>query len=180
MSHEYEDSNVMKAFFGGKIKINEKEPNYERVELGHGTGIGHKDGSYSQYVKQLSQQKGNGILYLGKAIEEDKDIMSMIDETEEFNAGDIPKLLVMHNNIINEIALKVEWMDNDNETILEQQYKIPLPYSMNYYWWDTYYTYFIGPENLEEGDYKINIMSTEIVRNRQLQELSATIEFSIV
>lgn len=181
MSYEYEDNNIMKSFFSGKIEVKDLGPKYERVEIGHGIGIGHLDGSYSQYVKQLSERSkgGNGIIYLGKAIKEDKNTMSVINETEKFDTGDIPKLLVMFYNILNEITLKVEWKDTDNEVILEQYYQIPLAYSMNYNWWDIYSTYFIGPEDLEEGDYKVEITSREVARGRRSEESSSVIEFSV-
>ncbi len=182
MSYEYEDSNIMSAFFKGKIKVQSPESKLERVEVGHGIGIGHTDGSYSQYIKQLSEQsrEGNGLIYLGKSINEDKDTMSIQEETEKFNIGDIPKLLVMFHNIINEMTLKVEWKNMEDDVILDQYYKIPIPYSMNYSWWDKYSTYFIGPEDLEEGDYKVEISSKEITTSGKLTELSTTIEFSMI
>lgn len=181
MSYEYEDSNIMSAFFHGKIKAKDIGPKYERVEVGHGIGIGHRDGSYSQYIKQLSDRsaKGNGLIYIGKTITEDKNIMSMTDETEKFDIGDVPKLLITFHNVLNERTIKVEWKNMDDENILEQYYQIPLPYSMNYNWWDAYYTHFIGPEDLEEGNYKVQITTREIVRNRTPEELSSTIEFSV-
>ena len=182
MSYEYEDSNIMSAFFKGKIKPLSSTSKLERVEVGHGIGIGHKDGSYSGYVKQLSERnrEGNGLIYLGKSIHEDKNTMSMTDETEKFEIGDIPKLLVMFYNVINETTLKIEWKNMDDETILEQYYKIPLAYSMGYNWWDTYSTYFIGPEELEEGDYKIEITSKDVNTSGRVYELSSTIKFLVV
>ncbi len=183
MSYDYnEDSNIMSAFFKGKIKVQSPESKYERVEIGHGVGIGHSDGSFSQYTKQLSEMSktGNGNVYLGKAINEDKDVMSIVEETEKFNVGNVPKLLVMFHTLINQMSLKVEWKDENNETVLEQRYQIPLPYSMNYTWWDKYYTYFIGPEDLEEGDYTVEISSKEITTSGRAKELSSTIEFSVV
>jgi len=181
MSHEYEDSNIMSAFFKGKIKTQSPASKLERVEVGHGIGIGHKDGSYSQYVKQLSERsrEGNGLIFLGKSIHEDKETMSMNDETEKFATGDIPKLLVMFYNVINEMTLKIEWKNMDNETILEQYYQIPFASSMNYSWWDTYSTYFIGPENLEEGDYRVEISSKEVTTSGKLTESSTAIKFSV-
>ncbi len=182
MSYEYEDSNIMSAFFKGKIKTQSPASKLERVEVGHGIGIGHKDGSYSQYVAQLSERskEGNGLVYLGKAITEDKNTMSMSDETEKFDIGDVPKLLVMFYNVLNETTLKIEWKNMENENILEQYYKIPFPSSMSYSWWDKYSAYFIGPEDLEEGDYKVEIKSKEVTTGGRLQELSSTIEFSVV
>jgi hypothetical protein len=181
MSYEYDDGNIMNAFFKGKIKMQDLGPKYERVEVGHGVGIGHRDGSYSQYIKQLSERskEGNGLIYLGKAINEDKNTMSIVNETKKFDTGDVPKLLIMFHNILNELRLKVEWKDMDNDVILEQYYQVPLPYSMEYNWWDTYSTYFIGPEDLEEGDYIVEITSKEIAMGRQSEELSSIIEFSV-
>ena len=176
-----EDNNIMKAFFRGDIKMEGLGSKSRLVEIGHGMGIGHVDGSYSKYVRQLSEhsKEGNGIIYLGKAVSEDKGKMSIIDATEKFALGEIPKLLVMFHNIINGTMLKVEWKNMDNDVILEQYYQIPSPHSMQYNWWDTYSTYFIGPENLEEGDYNVKITSNEDTRSKQIRGLSTTIEFSV-
>lgn len=183
MPHEYEDNNTMNAFFRGKIKIKDLSSKYEHVEVGYGMGIGHREGSYSQYIEQLSKRSkdGNSLVYLGKDIKEGQNTMSIADETEKFDTGDVPKLLITFHNVLNENAIKVEWknMDNDENVILEQRYKIPSAYGMGYSWWDTYHTSFIGPEDLEEGDYKVEIISREIVRNRQPEELSSIIEFSV-
>jgi len=176
---EYENDDIMKAFFNGDIKVENLGPKYERIEVGHGLGVGYSDGSYSQYVKQLRSRQGNCLIYIGKGIKTDNDVMSILNETEEFNEGEIPKLLITLHNIINEKIIKVEWKNMDNEIILEQRYQTPLPYAMNYSWWDTYGVYFIGPDNLEEGDYKIDIKLREIVRERKLEELSPTIQFSV-
>lgn len=178
---ENEDNNIMRAFFSGKIKVGKMSPQYERVELGHGSGVGHANGSYSQYIKQLAERdkEGNGIIYLGKAINTDKDVMSIVSATEKFDTGDVPKLLIMFYNILNETTLKVEWKNADDEVILGQYYQIPSASNVNYNWWDTYSAYFIGPEDLEEGDYKVEITSREIVRSRQSEELSSIIEFSV-
>jgi hypothetical protein len=176
-----ESKDIMKAFFSGKIRIDETSSKYKNVELGHGIGIGHTHGSYSQYIKQLSERskEGNGIIYLGKDITTDNDVMSIVDATEKFDTGDTPKLLITFYNVLNGMTVKAIWKDDSNNTILEQYYQIPLPYSMNYSWWDTYSTYFIGPDNLEEGDYKVEISSIKNVKNGQLDELSCTIEFSV-
>lgn len=178
-----EDNSTMKAFFSGKIKIDDIGPRSKLVEIGHGVGIGHQDGSYSQYMEQLSKRskEGNGIIYLGKEISEDKSTMSIVNATEEFEVGNTPKLLVMFYNIINSMTIKVEWKNMNDDLILEQYYQIPLPYSMNYHWWDTYSSYFIGPEDLDEGDYKVKITSTEGPKSKyeQPKELSSTVKFSV-
>ncbi len=176
-----EDNNIMKSFFRGDIKMDNLGSKSRLVEIGHGIGIGHMDGSYSKYIRQLSEQSknGNGIIYLGKAISEDKGTMSIVSPTEKFDTGNIPKLLVMFHNVLNGIMLKVEWKNMEDDVILEQYYQIPAPHSMKYDWWDTYSTYFIGPEDLEEGNYNVKITSNENTRSKQLKELSTTIKFSV-
>lgn len=181
MSHrDNEDNNIMRSFFRGEIKMENIGSKSRLVEIGHGIGVGHTDGSYSKYV-QLSRQskEGNGIIYLGKGINEDKGTMSIIDATKKFDIGNIPKLLIMFHNIINGTMLKVEWKNTDNDVILEQYYQIPPPHSMKYSWWDTYSTYFIGPEDLEEGDYKVKITSNENAKSKKTGGLSTTIGFSV-
>lgn len=182
----YEEMDDMKLFFAGKVKIEAAES--KLVELGYGKGIGHKYGSYSQYVKKLSEQviKGNGIISIGKSVIE-KDIFSIPDPTDKFVVGDIPKLLIMYGNIINDISLKVMWKDSNNDTILEQYAEAPSAHSMGYYWWDSYGIYFIGPENLEEGDYKVEIISEEIIsrehtvgeKKDNIKTFTASLEFSV-
>ena len=176
---ENEDDNIMKAFFNGDIKVENLGPKYERIEVGHGLGVGHPNGSYSQYIKQLRSRPGNCLIYTGKSVKIDNDVMSILDETEEFKEGEIPKLLITFYNILNEKTIKVEWKNMENDVILKQRYITPIPYAMNYSWWDTYGVYFIGPDNLEEGDYKIDITLREIVRDRKLEEMSPTIQFLI-
>ncbi len=96
----------MITFFSGKL--NDEIANLSKgkmVELGHGVCIGHKDGIYDQYVKQLREQrtKGNGAIYLGKAIKIDKNTLSIQDPTDKFSTKDVPKLLIMFNTILNPI-----------------------------------------------------------------------------
>lgn len=181
INRDGEDNNIMKAFFRGNLKKADLEPQSRLVEIGHGAGIGHVGGSYRTYIRQLSKQfkDGNGTIYLGKEIAEDKGTMSVIDATKKFDIGNIPKLLVMFHNVINGIMLKVEWKDTDNDTILEQYYNIPQAHSMKYDWWDMYSTYFIGPEGLEEGNYSVKIASIESSKSKKTGELSTIIEFSV-
>ncbi len=182
MSYRYtKDNDTMKAFFRGEIKADNPNSMSRLVEIGHGTGTGHTNGSYSRYIAQLSkrQKEGNGSIYIGKAINEEKGTMSIVDPTEKFNTGDIPKLLTTFYSTINSMTIKIEWKNMENNTILEQYYQIPSPHSMNYDWWDTYSAYFIGPEDLEEGDYKVKITANGNTRVRSLKELSTTIEFSV-
>ncbi len=189
MSYDDRYGDTMKAFFSGKLnnEIAAREP--KTVELGHGVGIGHKDGAYSQYVKALSERttKGNGAVYLGKAIKEeqlelstDKNILSIQDPTDEFAIGDVPKLLIMFNTLLNNIRLKVAWKDSDDDIILDQYYDIPTAYSMKYDWWDSYSVYFIGPEDLDEGNYSIEITSKEFGIEDKTKVLSTLVEFSVV
>lgn len=176
-----EDNNIMRSFFRGKIKM-DTDSKSRLVEIGHGIGTGHIGGSYSTYIRQLSKQSkdGNGTIYLGKDINENTGTMSIIGATNKFDIGNIPKLLVMFHSIINAISLKVEWKNMDNDTILEQYYNIPQAHSMQYDWWDTYSAYFIGPEDLEEGEYSVKITSNENAKSKQTRELTTTVEFSIV
>jgi hypothetical protein len=182
MNREGEDNNIMKSFFRGKLKKADLDSKSRLVEIGHGVGIGHIGGSYSTYIRQLSKQSkdGNGTIYLGKEVNEDKGTMSIIDATKKFDIGNVPKLLVMFHNVVNGIMLKVEWKNMENDTILEQYYQIPQPHSMNYDWWDMYSTYFIGPEDLEEGNYNVKIASKESSKSKKTGELSSIIEFSMI
>ena len=182
MNREGEDNNIMKSFFRGNLKKADLDSKSRLVEIGHGVGIGHIGGSYSTYIRQLSKQSkdGNGTIYLGKEVNEDKGTMSIIDATKKFDIGNVPKLLVMFHNVVNGIMLKVEWNNMENCTILEQYYQIPQPHSMNYDWWDMYSTYFIGPEDLEEGNYNVKISSKENSKSKKTGELSKIIEFSMI
>lgn len=183
MSYDDRYVDIMSAFFGGKLNEDianlYKEPH--KVELGHGSGIGHKDGTYSQYIKQLETQiiKGNGIIYLGKAINTDKNILSIQDPTDKFTINDIPKLLIMFNTILNPIKIQVVWKDQNGDQILDQYYEIPSAHSMEFDWWNSYGVYFIGPEDLEEGDYTIDIMSKEFGIEDKTKVLLTSIEFSV-
>ncbi len=186
MSYDDRYSDTMKAFFSGKLE-NDIATKSKMVELGHGIGIGHKDGTYSQYIKALSKRMAtdNGTIYLGKAIKEeqlspDKNIFSIQDPTDKFTVEDVPKLLIMFNTVLNNIRIKVAWKDSDGNTILDQYYDIPSAYSMDHDWWDSYQTYFIGPENLGEGDYSIEIMSKEFGIDDKTKILKASIGFSVV
>ncbi len=182
------DENTMKAFFGGKIRNEVPQP--KLVELGFGKGVGHIRGTYSQYVKALREQapKGNGTISIGKSIVTDKEIFSTQNPTDKFSLGDVPHILITYGNIINGIQLKVVWKDSNDETILEQFYDIPDPYSVGSDWWDQYGVYFTGPEDLEEGDYRVDIISEEIISREQtigdkkdnIKTLSTSIEFSVV
>ncbi len=186
----YDDSDIMRstdtmgAFFSGKLKNEitnlKKEP--QMVELGHGTGIGHKDGTYSEYVKNLREQasKGNGVIYIGKSINTEKTLsIPENDQTDTFALGDLPKLLIMFYNVINPVQIKVTWKDSNNESILEQFYEVPSAYGMSYDWWDSYGTYFIGPDDLETGEYKIEITSKEFGIEDKTKVLKTSIKFSV-
>lgn len=183
MSYDDRHTDIMSAFFGGRLKDEiaslSKEP--KKVELGHGTGIGHKDGTYDQYMKQLREQrtKGNGTIYLGKAIKTDKNTLSIQDPTDKFSTENVPKLLIMFNTILNPIQIQVIWKDSNDDKILDQYYDIPPAHGNDYDWWDSYGVYFIGPEELEEGDYKIEITSKEFGIEDKTKTLSTSVEFSV-
>ena len=182
MSYGDRNVDIMSAFFSGKLKdeIIRLSGEPKRVELGHGTGIGHKDGSYDQYAVQLREQttKGNGSIYLGKGINTEK-TLSIQDPTDKFSEGEIPKLLIMFNIILNPIQLRVIWKDSSGDQILDQHYEIPPAHGMSYDWWDSYGVYFIGPEDLDYGDYIIEITSKEYGIEDKIKALSTSIEFSV-
>lgn len=181
-----ETNDIMKAFFEGRVKNEVKQP--KLVELGYGKGIGHSKGTYSQYVKGLGRQmaKGNGIISIGKSVVE-KDIFSIPNPTDKFIAGDTPHLLVSYDNIIDSILLKATWKDSDGDMILEQYYEIPRAYSVGSDWWDSYGVLFVGPKDLEEGDYSIEIISRETISKEQtvgdkednIKTLRVSLEFSV-
>jgi hypothetical protein len=177
-------TDIMSAFFSGKLKdeIVSANKGTKKVELGHGTGIGYKDGTYDVYAKKLSENKikGNGTIYIGKDINTDGDTLSIQCPTEKFSTEDVPKLLIMFNTILNPIQIRVVWKNSDDEIISDQYYEIPSAHSMNYDWWESYGVYFIGPEDLEEGYYNINIMSKELGLGDKIKTLSAYVELSVL
>jgi hypothetical protein len=133
---------IMENIFSGRIKLNsgDSRTSLKRVELGHGKGVGHANGSYGQYIERLSKQssKGNGIISIGKSANIDKDVPSITDITDKFTVGDVPYILIMYYNIINPMKINVVWKDSEDDTISEQYYEIPSAYSMQYDWWDQY------------------------------------------
>lgn len=183
MSYGYRNTDIMSAFFSGRLKdeITSLSKEHKMVELGHGTGIGHKDGTYDQYVKQLREQrlKGNGTIYLGKAIKTDEGTLSIQDPTDKFSTDDVPKLLIMFTTILNPIQIQVVWKYPNGDTILDQYYEIPSAHGNNYDWWDSYGTWFIGPEDIPYGDYEIEITSKEFGTGDKIKLLSTLLEFSV-
>lgn len=180
--NEYENTDIMSAFFKGKISIDDiSGPKSKMVELGKGNGIGHIHGSYSQYIKILRERvpKENGIISIGKSVIEKDNIFSMPDITDKFTVGDVPHILIMHYNIINPITVKVLWKNSEDEIISDQYYEICGAHSLNYDWWEQYGTYFIGPENLEEGNYNVEIISTEVGREDIIKNLVASLDFTV-
>ena len=85
------------------------------------------------------------------------------------------------------MSLKVIWKDSNDDTILEQYYNIPAAHSMNYDWWGSYGILFIGPEDLDEGNYMVEIISEEIIsreytisdKKDNIKTFSASLEFSV-
>ncbi len=184
MRYDNTDSSIMERLFSGKIDLSETNSAPKMIELGHGVGIGHKDGSFAEYTHILYERKnkGNGEIYLGKTINIDKDnknLISMKDSTDKFSQGDLPKVLIMLYNILNETHLKILWKDSANDKILDQYYEIPSAYSMGFDWWDQYGVYFIGPEKLEEGNYKIEITSTSLGAENRVSTQKAMLNFSV-
>lgn len=181
---KYETSDTMSAFFKGKVNINDlnNRPKSRTVELGYGKGIGHIHGSYSEYIKKLREQtpKGNGIISIGKSVTDKNNIFSMPNITDKFAVGDVPHILIMYYNIINPMAINVSWKNSEDGTISEQYHNIPASHSLNYDWWEQYGVYFIGPEDLEEGDYEVNVTSTEFDRGNNVKNLSTSLDFKVV
>jgi hypothetical protein len=183
MSYDNIYTDTMSAFFSGKLKNDitsaSKEP--KMVELGHSVSIGHKYGTYNQYLKQLREQvtKGNGAIYLGKAVKTDENTLSIQDTTNKFSTEDVPKLLIMFNTILNPMRIQVVWEDSNGDKILDQYYEIPSAHSNNYDWWDSYGVLFIGPEDLKHGDYNIEITSKEFGMEDKVKVLSTSVEFSV-
>lgn len=181
---KYEHSNIMSDFFRGKINIDDlsDRPKSKMVELGYGKGIGYVHGTYSQYIKKLGKQapKGNGIISIGKSVVEKDNTFSMSDPTDKFTIGDVPHILIMHYNVINTVAIKVLWKNSEDEVLSEQYYEIPAAHSLNYDWWEQYGTYFIGPEDLEEGNYKVEIVSTEFGRGDNTKTFTASLDFIVI
>lgn len=176
-------SDTMSNIFSGKIKLEDYSTSSQlkRVELGHGKSVGCMYGSYNKYIENLSLQtnKKNDNISIGKSISIDKGIPFITNMTDKFIIGDTPHILITYYNIINHIRIKVMWKDSDNDQISEQYYDIPSAYSMQYYWWDLYSIYFIGPENLKAGNYKVEIVSTEFKRVNDKKILSSLLEFTI-
>lgn len=187
MNEDY-NINVMEAFFKGKLdnKILHKP---KIIEIGYGKGIGYMHGTYSQYINRLSKQtaKGNGFIYIGKSINAekepispDKDIFSIPETTDTFFIGDIPKILIMFYDMLNDTIIKLTWKDSNNDIILEQYYEIPSAHSMGYDWWNSYGVYFVGPEKLDEGNYKIEITSTSFGVEDKKKILNRSLKFTVI
>lgn len=155
-----EITDVMKAMFSGKLK-DMYSPKYKIVELGQGFGIGQY-GLYDKYIKKLSKQQSKGTINIGKSIELKNNVPYLTDITDKLYLGDIPKILITLHNIINDVSIDTIWKTSNDSIILEQHYDIPSPYSMQYDWWDIYTVYFIGPENLKVGTYKVLILLDEL------------------
>lgn len=170
---------VMSRFFRGKLKIN---TDYMIGEYGHGMGIGNKYDSYEIYKKKLSEKvnQENGKTYIGKDINMGPNSLSIVDPATEFAIGETPKVLIMFYNILYGISIRSLWKDDRENIVLGQLYDIPSPYSMQYSWWDIYGAYFIGPEDLEEGNYKVQLVSYENGIKNIRRIMSSNIEFSVL
>lgn len=172
----YEENNTMNQIFNSRVKVNKFEPSL--VERGYGVGIGHIGGSYALYMRQLRENASvdSGAVHIGKSINLNTKTPTIINPTTDFVIGEIPKVLIELNTFINELFVKATWQDkNSEDVILESFYNIPSPYGKDYDWWDLYSVYFIGPENLDEGEYKVVLEAEDIKRNK----LISTVEFSV-
>lgn len=180
-----DEGNVMDAILKGRINLSEeiKKSEPKKVELGYGKGIGHTSGTYEDYIKQLedaNKSQDNGAVFIGKNVTETDNKYSVINFTDEFTIGDLPHVLVTYKNIINGMTLKAEWLDDNNDVILEQFYEIPPPHSLQYAWWDLYGIFFMGPEKLEEGKYSVKLSSREFgVKGNIKQITSCQIDFTM-
>lgn len=176
MSHGNEEDYTMSQIFGGRIKVYRQE--LDLAEQGYGVGIGHIGGSYALYMRQLRENANieNSTIYLGKDINLNTSNPTIINPTIEFAIGDVPKILIDLHSLIDELFVNVMWRYNGSEDIiLKSFYKIPSPYGKNYDWWDLYSVYFIGPENLGEGEYQVVLEAEDIKRNKSI----STVEFSV-
>lgn len=171
----YEDT--MKEVFTNHARAEKQELGL--VEQGYGVGIGRVGGSYDLYVRELRKNvnTGNGIVYIGKDINASTDTPSIVNSTTEFTVGDIPKVLITFHSLINELRIKATWKEKGSDNIiLESFYKIPSPYDKHYHWWNLYSVYFIGPEDLEQGEYQVVLETTDIKR----RGMSSTVEFTMM
>lgn len=165
--------NVMDSFFRGRIALEPEE--HVIAEIGDGVGIG-RNGTYSTYVKRLSslskQNIQNPSIYIGKniVVNEDSNTVS-VDEVQDdifdIEKGEIPIVLVMLYNVINETQISVAWEDLDRNIISHSMYNIPAPLASGYTWWDMYGAYFYSPENLGAGNYYAAI---KLIENRPLAD----------
>lgn len=160
----------MADFFSKSYAIDYDKPD---IDYGQGFAIG-AFGPYESYIRSISQNGQERSIYIGKNI--DTDTWTMIDQTTEFTIGDNPKILVRFTNVVDSTPIKVLWQSEDGENILESYYGIPAPYIKRYDWWSLYLVVFKGPENLQEGKYKVLIIS----RDKKIKrDLVATIDFSM-
>lgn len=176
MSYGNEENNVMSQMFSGRLKIYKRD--LDLAERGYGKGVGHLYGSYALYVKQLRDNANirNGAVSIGRDINLNTATPTMTDPTVEFAIGEIPKILIEFHGLINELFVNATWKYIGSEDIiLKSSYRIPSPYGENYDWWDLYSVYFVGPENLGEGEYNVILEAEDIKKNK----LISTVEFSV-
>jgi hypothetical protein len=160
---------IMSAMFSGKIKLESQEEKYINAELGHGIGIGNSAGSYNSYIQRLRQQVAqNPSIYIGKNILVNGDKISIDDSSQEFSlekmkegSKQIPVVLVMYYNLLNETTIKLAWKNLQGEILSHSFYNIQRASDVGYRWWDMSGAYFYAPENLSVGDYQVDISLVE-------------------
>lgn len=163
---------TMKEFFSKNVII-ENNHNRPAIDYGQGFAIG-AFGSYELYKRSLSTNGQHRLVYMGKDI--DIDTMSITNNTTQFFVGDIPKILIKFTNLAGSMMIKALWQDEDDNVVLESYYNIPAAYAKRYDWWNIYLVTFKGPENLQEGFYRVILLSEDSISKIKL---SATIEFTV-
>lgn len=162
---------VMKEFFSRNII--QEESTKPIIDYGQGFAIG-TFGTYELYTRSLSANGKHRLVYMGKDINFEN--LSMTDNTTEFVVGDVPKILIKFTNLASSMGIRALWQDDAENTILESYYGIPAPYTKRYDWWTTFLVAFKGPENLEEGYYKVILLADDEISDTSL---NATIEFTV-
>jgi len=163
---------TMKEFFLKNVII-ENDYNKPVIDYGQGFAIG-AFGTYELYKRSLSANGQHRLVYMGKDI--DMDTLSIVNSTTEFLVGDIPKILIKFTNLTGSMTIRALWQNDEEEIILESYYNIPAAYAKRYDWWNIYLVTFKGPENLQEGNYKVILLSEDVINKLKL---SATVEFTV-
>lgn len=167
------DEDTMKEFFSKNITVSDDNYNKPVLDYGQGFAIG-TFGNFELYSRSLKVNGQHRLVYMGKNM--DMDTLIMADNTTEFTIGDVPKILIKFTNLASQMEVKAIWQNGEDETILESYYSIPSPYTKRYDWWNIFLVTFKGPENLDEGNYKVLLLSEDKINDIKL---TATIEFTV-